>query len=108
MREETEIQPNAGVSEDDEVVDAFLRRAPATLVSLIVHLVVLICLALLSYRIEVNEPFVMKDSAQLMEYLLVMAFGPEHREQVLKFFRIRSTDRRHRPGDHRPRRRDRI
>lgn len=60
MREETGIQPKAGVSEDDEVVDEFLRRAPAALISLIVHLVVLICLALLSYRIDVNEPFVIE------------------------------------------------
>lgn len=44
----------------DDAVDAFLRRAPAAMVSVIVHLIVLIVLAFLSLRTQTKDPLVIE------------------------------------------------
>ena len=47
-------------AQDVDAVDVFLRRAPATMISVIVHLVVLISMAIYSFRTEMQEPFIIE------------------------------------------------
>lgn len=48
-------EPTQTEADTESTLDRFLRRAPAALVSVIVHLVVLICLALLTMQLESRE-----------------------------------------------------
>lgn len=60
MGPESQFRPESEAPNDADAIDAFLRRAPAMLVSVIIHLIVLICLAIFTYRIQKQEPLIIE------------------------------------------------